>query len=68
MFGLPNIPREAAIGCDIATLGHSKVYRTQNEARADVFDYIEHFYNPRRRHTKLGYISLMELEARAMLA
>ena len=46
----------------------SKVYRTRNEARADVFDYIERFYNPRRRHSKLGYISPMEFEARAMLA
>lgn len=44
-----------------------KVYRTRNEARADVFDYIERFYNPRRRHSKLGYISPMEFEARAML-
>ena len=26
------------------------------------------FYNPRRRHSKLGYISPMEFEARAMLA
>ena len=32
-----------------------KVYRTRDEARADVFDYIERFYNPRRRHSKLGY-------------
>uniref|UniRef100_UPI0028D8D94B IS3 family transposase n=1 Tax=Paracoccus yeei TaxID=147645 RepID=UPI0028D8D94B len=46
----------------------NKVYRTRNEARADVFDYIERFYNPRRRHSKLGYISPMEFEARAMLA
>ena len=46
----------------------SKVYRTRNEARADVFDYIERFYNPRRRHSKLGYISPMEFEARAMLS
>lgn len=45
-----------------------KVYRTRDEARADVFDYIERFYNPRRRHSKLGYISPMEFEARAMLA
>lgn len=28
-----------------------KVYRTRDEARADVFDYIERFYNPRRRHS-----------------
>ena len=39
-----------------------------DEARADVFDYIERFYNPRRRHSKLGYLSPMEFEARAMLA
>jgi putative transposase len=41
---------------------------TRDEARADVFDYIERFYNPRRRHSKLGYLSPMEFEARAMLA
>ena len=45
-----------------------KVYRTRDEARADVFDYIERFYNPRRRHSKLGYLSPMQFEARAMLA
>ncbi|TJZ75898.1 IS3 family transposase, partial [Paracoccus hibiscisoli] len=44
-----------------------KVYRIRDEARADVFDYIERFYNPRRRHSKLGYISPIEFEARAML-
>jgi putative transposase len=45
-----------------------KVYRTRNEARADVFDYTERFYNPRRRHSKLGYLSPTEFEASAMLA
>ena len=30
-----------------------KVYRTRNSARADLFDYIERFYNPRRRHSTL---------------
>ena len=45
-----------------------KVYRTRDEARADVFDYIERFYNPRRRHSKLGHLSPMEFEARAKLA
>ena len=42
-----------------------KVYRTRDEARADVFDYIERFYNPRRRHSKLGYLSPMAFEAEA---
>ena len=42
-----------------------KAYRTRDEARADD---IERFYNPRRRHSKPGYLSPMVLEARAMLA
>ncbi|MFN3845393.1 MAG: IS3 family transposase, partial [Paracoccaceae bacterium] len=45
-----------------------KVYRTRDEARADVFDYIERFCNPRRRHSKPGSLSPMEFEAHAMLA
>ena len=44
-----------------------KVYRTRDQARADLFDYIERFYTPRRRHSKLGYMSPMKLEARAVL-
>ena len=31
--------------------------RTRNEARSAVFDYIEGFYNPIRRHSALGYHS-----------
>jgi putative transposase len=37
-------------------------YRTRDEARADVFDYIERFYNPRRRHSSIGYVSPVEFE------
>ena len=39
-----------------------KIYRTRDEARADVFDYIERFYNPRRRHSTLDYLSPLEYE------
>jgi putative transposase len=45
-----------------------KVYRTRDAARADVFDYIERFYNPKRRHSTLGYLSPVEFEETAMLA
>jgi putative transposase len=45
-----------------------KLYRTRDEARADVFDYIERFYNPKRRHSKIGYLSPMEFEQRAGFA
>ena len=44
-----------------------KVYRTRDAARADVFDYIERFYNPTRRHSTLGYLSPMEFERQAVL-
>ena len=37
-----------------------QVYRTRDQARADVFDYIERFYNPMRRHSTLGYRSPMQ--------
>jgi putative transposase len=39
-------------------------YRTRDEARADIFDYIERFYNQQRRHSTLGQISPMEFERR----
>jgi putative transposase len=39
-----------------------KVYRTRSEARSDVFDYIERFYNPTRRHSTLGYVSPVQFE------
>jgi transposase InsO family protein len=34
-----------------------KTHRTRDEAKADVFDYIECFYNPKRRHSTIGYMS-----------
>jgi putative transposase len=45
-----------------------KVYRTRDQTKADVFDYIERFYNPRRRHSTLGYLSPMEFEKKMLLA
>src|SRR5258708_657655 len=44
-----------------------KMYRTRDEAKADVFDYIERFYNPKRRHSTIGYMSPMEFERQAGL-
>ena len=45
-----------------------RTYRTRAEAKADIFDYIERFYNPRRRHSTLGGLSPVEYEKRAKLA
>lgn len=43
-----------------------KHYVTRNAARADVFDYIERFYNPLRRHSTLGNISPIAFERAAV--
>lgn len=37
-------------------------YTSRDQARADVFDYIERFYNPRRRHSTLEYLSPVRFE------
>jgi len=37
-------------------------YTTRDQARADVFDYVERFYNPRRRHSTLHYLSPVRFE------
>jgi len=39
-------------------------YNTREAARRDVVDYIEMFYNSKRRHSYLGYLSPMEFEKR----
>jgi putative transposase len=41
-----------------------RTYRNRDEARSDVFDYIESFYNRSRRHSYLGQISPVEFEAK----
>jgi putative transposase len=39
-------------------------YATRAQARSEVFSYVETFYNPRRRHSSLGYVSPREFERR----
>ncbi|HBJ0382599.1 TPA: DDE-type integrase/transposase/recombinase, partial [Escherichia coli] len=34
-----------------------RIYKTRDLARADIFDYIEVFYNRARRHSHLGGVS-----------
>jgi putative transposase len=37
-------------------------YKTRSEARLSIFDFIEGFYNPRRRHSSIGYHSPASFE------
>jgi putative transposase len=41
-----------------------KIYNSRDEARADLFDYIELFYNNRRRHSSNKLLSPVEYERR----
>ncbi|PAV66075.1 hypothetical protein WR25_23540 [Diploscapter pachys] len=45
-----------------------KIYSTRQDARADVFDYIEMFYNPKRRHGFNNQLSPVEPQARYLAA
>ena len=42
------------------------IYKTRDLARADIFDYIEVFYNRTRRHSHLGLVSPEAFERAAM--
>jgi putative transposase len=42
---------------------HHRRYATRTEARADIFDYIECFYNTIRRHSALGIRSPLDFTA-----
>jgi putative transposase len=52
-----NAPMESFFGTLKSELVHHRVYHTRDEARPDLFFYIESFYNRRRRHSSLGYLS-----------
>ena len=43
-------------------------YKTRAEATQSIFEYIEMFYNPQRRHSALGYRSPVSFELEAMAA
>ncbi|MEB2337870.1 MAG: integrase core domain-containing protein, partial [Nitrospirales bacterium] len=47
---------------------HHRQYPTRDEAKQEIFEYLEVFYNRQRRHSTLGYQSPAEFEARAAVA
>ena len=61
-----NAPMESFFGVLKSEHVYHCVYRTRDEARPDVFYYIEGFYNPHRRHSTLGNISPAAFEKQAL--
>ena len=49
-------------------LVYHRHYATREDAKRDIFEYIEVFYNRKRRHSTLGYDSPAEYEARTAVA
>ena len=52
-----NAPMESFFGTLKCELVHHALYHTRDEARSDLFFYIESFYNRRRLHSALDYLS-----------
>ena len=57
-----NAVAESFFATQKTELVYRRRFATRAEAREAIFDFIETFYNPRRRHSTLGYLSPMEFE------
>ena len=58
-----NAPAESFFGSLKTDRVHHTRYQTRNEARTDIFFYIEGWYNTKRLHSSLGYLSPAAFEA-----
>jgi putative transposase len=63
-----NAPMESFFHSLKTELVHHRDYQTRDEARRDIFEYIEVFYNRQRRHSTLGYLSPAQFELAALAA
>jgi len=61
---LDNAVAESFFGTLKTELVDDEDYKTKDEAKRSLFHYIETFYNRRRKHSFLGYLSPVEFEAR----
>jgi len=63
-----NAPVESFFGSLKTERVHRQQYQTREEARRDIFEYIEVFYNRCRLHSSLGYLSPAQFEVAATAA
>ena len=62
-----NAPMESFFGTLKTELVHHCQYQTKTEAKTDIFEYIEVFYNRFRRHSALAYQSPVNFEKSALI-
>src|ERR1700758_1191219 len=60
-----NAPIESFVHTLKTELVHHQHYATREDAKRDIFAYIEGFYNRTRRHSAIGYLSPIEMELKA---
>jgi len=58
-----NAPMESFFATLKKDLIHHRSYSTRRQAKADIFEYIEVFYNRQRLHSALGYLSPTAFES-----
>jgi putative transposase len=62
-----NAPMESFFSSMKTELVHRTQFRTRQEAKAAVFEYIEIFYNRRRRHSGVGYRTPAQAHAEMLM-
>ncbi len=63
-----NAVAESFFSTLIFELVHDADYDTHRAAAASIGNYIDRFYNPERRHSRLDYISPIEFELKGQVA
>lgn len=58
-----NAPMESFFATLKSELIHRRHYQSHREAKSDIFEYIEVFYNRQRRHSALNYLSPVQYES-----
>ena len=58
-----NAPMESFFATLKTELVHLRNYNSRRQAKADIFEYIEVFYNRQRLHSALGYLSPLTFES-----
>ena len=57
-----NAPVESFFGSMKRELAGDELFTGREQAKAEIFEYLEVFYNRVRRHSSLGFVSPVEFE------